>query len=54
MNLDERITSVRPYILKKRGTFKTTATREGDHPLTPEAIAEIEYNFEGLKPHLRF
>ena len=53
LNLDERIPGVRPYILKKRGIFKTTATREGDHPLTPEAIAEIEYNFEGLKPHLK-
>lgn len=53
LNLDERIPGVRPYILKKRGIFKTTVTREGDHPLTPEAIAEIEFNFEGLKPYLK-
>ena len=44
LNLDERIPGVRPYILKKRGIFKTTVSRQGDHPLAPEAIAEIEYS----------
>ena len=53
LNLDQQIPGVRPYILKKRGVFKTTVTRQGDHKLTPEAIAEIEYNFEGLKPYLK-
>jgi 4-hydroxy-tetrahydrodipicolinate synthase len=53
LNLDERIPGVRPYILKKRGVFKTTVTRQGDHKLTPEAIAEIDYNFDALKPYLR-
>lgn len=53
LNLDERIPGVRPYILKKRGVFKTTVTRRGNHKLTPEAIAEIEYNFEALKPYLK-
>jgi dihydrodipicolinate synthase/N-acetylneuraminate lyase len=53
LNLDERIPGVRPYILKKRGVFKTTVTRRGDHKLTPEGIAEIEYNFEALKPYLK-
>jgi 1-pyrroline-4-hydroxy-2-carboxylate deaminase len=52
LNLDDRIPGVRPYILKKRGIFKTTVTRESDHMLTPEAIAEIEYNFAALKPYL--
>jgi len=52
LNLDERVPGVRPYILKKRGIFKTTITRETEHALTPEAIAEIEYNFAGLKPYL--
>jgi dihydrodipicolinate synthase/N-acetylneuraminate lyase len=53
LNLDERIPGVRPYILKKRGVFKTTVTRRSDPKLTPEAIAEIEYNFEALKPYLK-
>lgn len=53
LNLDERIPGVRPYIMKKRGVFKTTVSRQGDRRLTPEAIAEIEYNFAGLKPYLK-
>jgi len=52
LNLDDRIPGIRPYILKKRGIFKTTVTREADHTLTPEAIAEIEHNFAVLKPYL--
>jgi 4-hydroxy-tetrahydrodipicolinate synthase len=53
LNLDQQIPGVRPYILKKRGVFKTTVTRAGDHALTPEAIAEIEFNFAALKPYLK-
>jgi len=53
LNLDGRIPGVRPYILKKRGVFKTTVTRQGNHQLTPEAISEIEYNSEALKPYLK-
>jgi dihydrodipicolinate synthase/N-acetylneuraminate lyase len=53
LNLDERIPGVRPYILKKRGIFKTTVSRQGDHQLSTEAIAEIEYNFAALKPYLK-
>ena len=53
LNLDQQIPGVRPYILKKRGVFKTTVTRQNDHPLTPEAIAEIESNFSVLKPYLK-
>jgi dihydrodipicolinate synthase/N-acetylneuraminate lyase len=53
LNLDQQIPGVRPYILKKRGIFKTTVVRQDDHPLSPEAIAEIEYNFAALKPYLK-
>ena len=53
LNLDQQIPGARPYILKKRGVFKTAVSRQGDYKLTPEAIAEIEYNFEGLKPYLK-
>ena len=53
LNLDDRIPGVRPYIMKKRGVFKTTASRQRDSKLTPEEIAEIEYNFAGLKPYLK-
>jgi 4-hydroxy-tetrahydrodipicolinate synthase len=53
LNLDQQIPGVRPYILKKRGIFKTAVSRQGDHQLSPEAIAEIEYNFAALKPYLK-
>ena len=52
LNLDHQIPGVRLYILKKRRVFKTTVSRGKDYMLTPEAIAEIEYNFEALKPYL--
>jgi len=53
LNLDERIPGVRPYILKKRGVFKTTVSRQGDHQLSTDAISEIEYNFAALQPYLK-
>ena len=52
-NVDERIPGTRPYILKKRGVFKTTVSREHDVKLSPAAIQEIEFNFAALKPYLR-
>ena len=53
LNLDQQIPGTRSYILKKRGVFKTTVSRQSDYALTPEAIAEIEYNFAALKPYLK-
>ena len=53
LNLDHEIPGVRAYILKKRGLFKTTVSREADYQLGPQAIAEIDYNFEALKPYLK-
>jgi 4-hydroxy-tetrahydrodipicolinate synthase len=52
LNLDQQIPGVRLYILKKRGVFKTTVSRRGTPTFTPEATAEIEYNFAALKPYL--
>ncbi len=53
INLEQQIPGARQYIMKKRGVFKTTASRREDFQLTPEAIQEIEFNFEALKPFLR-
>jgi dihydrodipicolinate synthase/N-acetylneuraminate lyase len=53
LNLDHEIPGVRAYILKKRGLFKTMVSREVAYQLGPQAIAEIEYNFGGLKPYLK-
>lgn len=53
LNLDQQIPGVRLYILRKRGVFKTTVSRRGTPSFTPEATAEIEHNFEALRPYLR-
>ena len=47
------IPGVRLYLLKKRGIFKTTVSRQGEYRFTPEQIAEIEFNFAALKPYLK-
>jgi len=52
-NVDERIPGTRPYIMKKRGVFKTTVSRQHDVKLSPAAIQEIEFNFAALRPYLR-
>jgi dihydrodipicolinate synthase/N-acetylneuraminate lyase len=53
LNLDSDIPGTRLYILKKRGIFKTTVSRQRQRELTAEEIAEIEYRFAALKPYLR-
>jgi len=54
LNCDQQVSGTRQYIMKKRGVFKTTVSRQRDYEFTPEAAAEIEFNFEALKPHLRY
>jgi dihydrodipicolinate synthase/N-acetylneuraminate lyase len=62
-NLNEQIPGADLYVMKKRGIFKTIATRSGPpaagktakvnvRTFTPDEIAEIEYRFEALKPYL--
>ena len=53
LNLDRHIPGVRLYVLKKRGIFKTTKSRRGEYSFPPEAVAEIEHNFEALRPYLK-
>jgi dihydrodipicolinate synthase/N-acetylneuraminate lyase len=52
-NLEEVTPGLRSYMMKRRGVFKTTVSRRGGYSFSPEAVAEIEYNFEALKPYLR-
>lgn len=52
LNLDHDIPDTRLYIMKKRGIFKTTVSRQREYRLAPEEIAEIEYRFEALKPYM--
>jgi dihydrodipicolinate synthase/N-acetylneuraminate lyase len=53
INADQQIPGTRPYIMKKRGVFKTTVSREKPVDLSREAMAEIDFNFEALKPFLK-
>ncbi len=53
INVDAQIPGARQYMMKRRGVFKTTASRQFDVKLPPEAIQEIEFNFEALRPYLR-
>ena len=52
-NLEQAIPGLRPYLMKRRGIFKTTVSRRGNYSFSPAAVAEIEYNFEALQPYLR-
>ena len=53
LNIEQQIPGTFAYLMKRRGVFKTMVSRLKEVKLTPEAIQEIEYNFEGLKPYLK-
>lgn len=52
-NLEQVIPGLRPYMMKRRGVFKTAVSRRGNYSFSEEAIAEIEHNFAALNPYLR-
>ncbi len=53
LNTEQQIPGARRYIMKKRGVFKTMVSRRDKSILTPEAIREIEFHYQALKPHLK-
>jgi len=53
LNLDQDIPGTRLYIMKERGMFKTTVSRQREYKLTPEEIAEIDFRFDALRPYLK-
>jgi dihydrodipicolinate synthase/N-acetylneuraminate lyase len=53
INMETQAPGTRQYIMKKRGVFKTTVSRQKTGALSPEAMAEIDFNFEGLRPYLK-
>ncbi|HMD50272.1 MAG TPA: dihydrodipicolinate synthase family protein [Bryobacteraceae bacterium] len=53
LNLDHDIPGTRLYLLKKRGIFKTSVSRQHEYTLTRDEIAEIESRFETLAPYLK-
>jgi len=60
-NVAQQIPGSDLYLFKKRGIFKTTVSRTGgaaawrtvNVELASDAIAEIEFRFEALKPYLK-
>jgi len=53
LNCEQQVAGTRPYIMQKRGVFKTTVSRARNVTLTKEAIAEIEFQWAGCKPYLK-
>lgn len=53
INCEQQIPGTRQYIMKKRGIFKTTVSRQKDYKITSEGAAEIDFHFTALKPYLR-
>lgn len=53
INLDQVIPGVRQYAMKRRGVFKTTVSRRQQVKLSTQAIDEIEYCLEALKPYFK-
>ena len=58
LNTMRQFRGVPQYIMKKRGVFKTAVSRGRDGKRTevamkPEDIAEIDFNFEAIKPYLK-
>ena len=46
------IPGARAYIMKKRGVFKNAFSRREKTDFTPDAIREMDFEFEGLRPYL--
>ncbi len=53
INIEQQIPGTLEYVMKRRGVFKTAVSRRHEVKLTPEAVAEIEYNLAPLKPWMR-
>ncbi len=53
LNTEQQIPGTRRYVMKKRGVFKTMVSRRDKSVLTSDAIKEIDFQFEALKPYLK-
>jgi 4-hydroxy-tetrahydrodipicolinate synthase len=52
INLDQELPGVRQYVMKKRGIFKTTVSREKQANFSAAQAAEIDFNLAALRPYL--
>ena len=51
--LEAQIPGMRLYVMKKRGVFKTMASRRTEFRPTPEAVREIDESLALVKPYFR-
>jgi 4-hydroxy-tetrahydrodipicolinate synthase len=50
---EQQVPGTRLYLMRKRGVFKTTVSRNRSPEWSPQAVAEMEFHFAALKPYLR-
>ena len=50
LECEQQIPGTRQYVMKKRGVFKTTISRQREFDLDAKAIEEIDFNFAALAP----
>jgi len=50
--VEDEIPGAGRYLLKRRGIFKTTVSRQADYSFTPTQIEEMEQNLLAVKPYL--
>jgi hypothetical protein len=53
LNCESYFRGAREYVMKRRGVFTTTISRQHDTTVSSEAVGEIDFYFEGLKPYLK-
>jgi len=53
LNTEQQIPGARRYMMKKRGVFKTLVSRRDKSTLSPAAIREIEFQWEGLQAYTK-
>ena len=51
--LEQHIPGIKPYMMKRRGIFKTAVSRVWKNALSSAQVDEIEYKFKALKPYLK-
>jgi 4-hydroxy-tetrahydrodipicolinate synthase len=52
VNLDQELPGVRQYVMRKRGIFKTTMSRQIEVNFSPQQTAEIDFNLAALRPYM--
>jgi 4-hydroxy-tetrahydrodipicolinate synthase len=53
VSAEQEIPGIRPYVMQRRGVFKTAVSRRQSTDLTADAKREIDFELEALKPYLK-